>query len=151
MQQFEKLLTKIPDVSISYDNFMPKGLAGLYEPNKIRLNPKNDYYKNVSVLAEEIGHYYTSHGVITDYSNIDNMKQEHKARRYAVKLVMPLEKLIECFEENIWGDEYEICSHLEITPDFFQFAVEDYKKQFGAYVKYGKYLIRFEPLSIERR
>lgn len=150
MQQFERLLTKIPDVSISYDNFMPKGLSGLYEPNKIRLNPKNDYYKNVAVLAEEIGHYYTSHGVITDYSNIDNMKQEHKARRYAVKLVMPLEKLIECYEQNIWGDKYEICTHLEISPDFFSFAIEDYKRQFGAYVNYGGYKIVFDPLSIKK-
>lgn len=151
MQQLEKLMTKIPNVQVMYDEFMPKGLSGMYEPNRISLNIRNNYYKNVEVLAEEIGHHYTSFGDITDYSKVDSMKQEHRARRYAVKLVMPLEKLIECYELNIWGDKYEMCTHLEIESNFFDFAIRDYIKQFGSYVKYGKYLIRFEPLSIERR
>lgn len=150
MQKLEKLMMKIPDVQVMYDQYMPKGLSGLYEPNKIRLNSSNCYYKNVEVLAEEIGHHYTSHGVITDYTNIDHMKQEHKARRYAVKLVMPLEKLIECYEQNVWGDMYELCAYLEITPDFFAYALEDYKKQFGSYVKYGGYLIEFDPLKLKK-
>lgn len=151
MQQFEKLMAEIPNVQIMYDKYMPKGLSGVYEPNIIRLNNRNDYYKNVEVLAEEIGHHYTSYGDITDYSSIDSMKQEHRARRYAIKLIMPLEKLIECYEQGIWGDKYEMCTRLEITPAYFDKAVEDYKRQFGAYVKYGKYLITFEPLNIERR
>lgn len=151
MQQIEKLLAEIPNVNVLFNQYMPKGLSGLYEPNRIRLNARNDYYKNVEVLAEEIGHYYTSHGDITDYTKISNMKQELRARRYAIKLILPLEKLIECYEQGFWGDKYEMCGQLEISPEFFHRAVEDYKRQFGSYVKYDKYLIRFEPLSIERR
>lgn len=150
MKKLEKLQSLIPEVSVSYDHFMPKGLSGFYEPNKIRLNSRNDYYKNVEVLAEEIGHHFTSYGDISDYRMIKNMQQEHRARRYAIKLIMPLEKLIECYELNVWGDKYEICIHLEITPEYFDSAVKDYIKKFGHYVKYDGYKISFEPLSIEK-
>lgn len=148
MQQLEKLQSIIPEVSVSYDHFMPRGLSGFYEPNRIRLNSNNDYYKNVEVLAEEIGHHFTSYGDISDYRKVESMKQEHRARRFAIKLVMPLEKLIECYEMNFWGDKYEMCTHLEITPEFFDSAVKDYVKKFGQYVKYDGYKIYFEPLEI---
>lgn len=150
MQQLEKLIAQVPEINISYDRFMPKSLKGLYYDNNIKLNPSNDYYYNVGILAEEIGHHMTSYGNITDYSKVNNMKQELKARRAAIKLVIPLERLIECYELNIWGDKYEICSYLEITPDFFNTAVEDYIKKFGKYVKYDGYRISFEPLSIKK-
>lgn len=150
MQQLERLKSRIPEIHISYDHLMPKGLSGLYTNRNIRLNAKNDYYKNVSVLAEEIGHYHTSYGDITDYSNLDNMRQELRARRFGIKLILPLEKLIECYEAGLWGDIYAMCLHLEIDRSYFKEAVEDYKKQFGHYVKYDGYLIEFEPLNIKR-
>lgn len=148
MQQLEKLIAQVPEVNISYDHFMPKALKGFYYDNNINLNPENDYYQNVAVLAEEIGHYYTSYGDITDYSKIDNMKQEFKARREAIKLVIPLEKIIECYELGIWGDIHEMCNHLEVDYEFLKYAIEDYKKKFGSYVKYDGYKIEFEPLRI---
>lgn len=150
MQKLEQLTSIIPDVKVTYDHLMPKALAGLYSTNRIRLNARNDYYKNVEVLAEEIGHHYTSFGDISDYSNINSMKQEHRARRYAIKLILPLEKLIECYHSDVWGDKYEICTHLEITPEYFDSAVKDYIKKFGHYVKYDGYKISFEPLSIKK-
>ncbi|HJA91224.1 MAG TPA: ImmA/IrrE family metallo-endopeptidase [Candidatus Jeotgalibaca merdavium] len=150
MQKLEKLIAKVPEVNITFDQYMPRNLKGLYFDNNIRLNSKNDYYQNVVVLAEEIGHHYTSYGHIHDYSQVTNMQQEHRARRFAIKLLLPLEKIIECYEMNVWGDKYEICSYLEITPNFFEEAVSDYIKKFGQYVKYDGYKISFEPLNIEK-
>jgi hypothetical protein len=150
MQQLERLQSIIPEVNISYDHLMPKKLSGLYFDNHIKLNAQNDYYKNVEVLGEEIGHHYTSHGHIMDYSKIDNMRQELRARRLGIHLVMPLEKLIECYEHGHWGDIYAMCLHLEIDRSFFYRAIEDYKKQFGSHVHYDGYRIEFEPLKIER-
>lgn len=150
MQQLEKLFAQVPEINISYDQFMPKSLKGIYFDNNIRLNTNNDYYQNVGVLAEEIGHHFTSYGHIQDYSKIDNMQQERRARRYAIKLILPLEKLIESYELKIWGDKFELCSHLEITPELFDKAIEDYIKKFGKYVKYDGYKISFEPLNMTK-
>lgn len=150
MQQLEKLRSLIPEVDISYDYLMPKGLSGLYYDKNIKLNATNDYYTNVSVLAEEIGHYYTSVGDITNYENVDNMRQELRARREAIKLILPLESIIGCYESGHWGDIYAMCLHLEIDRSYFTEAIEDYKKKFGSYVEYDGYLIEFEPLEIRR-
>lgn len=150
MQKLEKLMSTVPEVNVNYDHLMPKSLKGLYYDENIKLNTRNNYYQNVEVLAEEIGHYKTSFGHIHDYSKVTNMKQEHVARRYAIKLIMPLEKLIECYEQGIWGDKYEVCEHLEITTNFFDKAIEDYKKKFGYYVKYSGYYINFADLEINK-
>lgn len=150
MQQLEKLRSLIPEVDISYDHLMPKGLSGLYYDKNIKLNATNDYYTNVSVLAEEIGHYFTSYGDITDYKHVDNMRQELRARREAIKLILPLESIIECYESGYWGDIYAMCLHLEIDRSYFYEAIKDYKMKFGSYIMYDGYLIEFEPLKIEK-
>jgi hypothetical protein len=150
VQQLERLISRVPEVNITHDYLMPKSLDGIYYDDNIRLNANNDYYKNVAVLAEEIGHYYTSSGHITNYRDINNMRQEIRARRVGIKLVLPLENLIDCYEKGHWGDLYAMCLHLEIDRSYFEEAIEDYKRQFGSYVKYDGYLIEFEPLKIKR-
>ncbi|WP_017548616.1 ImmA/IrrE family metallo-endopeptidase [Salinicoccus carnicancri] len=159
MQTKERLLSYFPKVEIDVDYDMPKGLTGLYERDteiphgNIVIDGRLNYYLQNGILAEELGHHATSYGDITHYKgkrfNLDSARQEVRARRYGVKLIMPLERLIECYKSGHWGDMYAICLHLEIDRTYFKDAIEDYKKQFGAYVKYDGYLIEFEPLNIE--
>lgn len=149
MQQLERLLHLVPEVDIEFDELMPKGMGGFNNSNEIILNGNNNYYTNVGNLAEEIGHYLTSTGDISNYKNINNMKQEFKARRVGIRLILPLERIIECYELSILT-EYDMCMHLEVTPEYLSKALEDYKRQFGAYVKYGGYRIEFEPLNIKK-
>lgn len=149
MQKLEQLASKVPEVDVDYRSLLPNGLSGIYFDYKIKLSHENDYYKNIEVLAEEIGHYYTSDGNITNYKNINSMRQEVKARRFGVKLALPLESLIDCYEKGMWGDICSMCMHLEISVKYFENAVESYKEQFGSYVKYDGYLIEFEPLNIK--
>ena len=42
-----------------------------------------------------------------------------------------------------------VCT-FEIDRSYFEEAIEDYKRQFGSYVKYDGYLIEFEPLKIKK-
>lgn len=148
MKVHEKLNDLVPGINITYLD-MPKGLTGLTVRNNIYLSKSlTNYYHQTEVLAEEVAHYLTSDGDITNYRNIDNMRQERKARRYAHKLLVPLDKLIECFKLGIWGDIYEMCLHLEIDRSYFEKVINDYKNIFGLEVKYKGYLITFEPLNI---
>ena len=80
--------------------------------------------------------------------NINAARQELKARRFGFKLAVPLEKLIKCYKQGVWGDVYEMCLTMQIDRSYFYAAIEDYKKQFGTYVKYDGYYIQFEPLDI---
>lgn len=159
MQLREKLLSKYPNLKIEYDNNMPKKFEGLYERDEdvpyglITLSGRLNYYLENAKLAEEIGHHETSHGNILNYYNkaynVESARQELRARRFGHKLLLPLEKLIKCYERGLWGDIYEMCLHLEIDRVHFNEAIEDYKAKFGLYVRYSGYLIQFEPLKIQ--
>ena len=148
MNLYEKLENLIPGMKITYMN-MPDKLKGLTCRDEIYLNTNLiNYYHTTPILAEEIAHHLTSNGDITNYKNINNMKQEVVARRYAHHLVVPLHKLIECYELGLWGDIYEMCMHLEIDCSYFNKVIEEYKKIYGTEVKHKNYLIQFEPLNI---
>lgn len=68
-------------------------IKGLYYNNVIALNKNIDTTaEKTCILAEELGHYYTSCGNIIDTSDTNNRKQEVKARRWAVKRLVPLKK-----------------------------------------------------------
>lgn len=160
MQLRERLLDPYPNMTIEYDEDMPAKMGGLYEryfeyPNGIiTITNKLNYYIQNGHLAEEIGHHETSYGdILSVYNkqyNVDSARQELRARRFGHKLILPLEKLIECYKKGLWGDIYEMCLHLEIDRVHFNEAIEDYKAKFGLYVRYSGYLIQFEPLKIEK-
>lgn len=160
MQLREKLLAPYPKLELVYDKYMPGKFGGMYERNYeypfglITLSDKLNYYLQNGHLAEEIGHHETSSGNLLGFYNkpynVDIARQELRARRFGHKLILPLEKLIYCYEHGHWGDIYEMCLCLEIDRSYFNKAIEDYKARFGAYVKYRGYTITFEPLSIKK-
>ena len=148
MQQWEKLSQIVPEVNIQLDYLMPKTLSGLNIDDDIYINANNNYYKNVGVLAEEIGHYLTSWGDISDYSKINNMRQEVRARRKGAELVLPFDRIIEAYRHSM-QTEHDICLYLEITPDVLRWIIADYKTRHGTYVDYNGYRITFEPLTVK--
>lgn len=162
MQLREELLNKYPKVALEIDGNMPFKAGGNYERDEIdpdgyiTITGRANYYIQNGILAEEYGHHETSYGdILGAYSkstqeHIDSLRQELRARRFGFKLALPLEKLIKCYKQGIWGDLYEMCLSIQIDCYYFEKAIEDYKKQFGNYVKYEGYYIQFEPLEIKK-
>lgn len=158
MQTKEKLLNQFPNVCIEYDNNLNKKQKGYYERDSfdpdgyITLNSNYNAYILNGVLAEELGHHVTSYGNIMDnYSkkyNVESARQELRARRYGHKLIMSLEKLIECYKKGLCGSVYDICLYLEIDRSYLKEIINDYKSQFGLYIEIDGYRIEFEPLNI---
>lgn len=100
------------------------------------------------VLAEELGHHYTTTGDIIDQSKTENRKQERKARLWAYNKMITLEKLVAA---KVAGcrNRYEIAEYLEVSEEFLQEAVNTYKEIYSAGChQYGDYLICFNPLNI---
>lgn len=158
MQTREKLLNKFPNVCIEFDDGLHEKKKGYYERDifdpdgYITLNAKYNHYILNGVLAEEFGHHETTYGNIINYYgkeyNVESARQELRARRYGHKLIMPLGKFIDCYENGYWGNVYDICLHLEIDRTYLKEIIEDYKSQFGLYVEIDGYRIEFEPLNI---
>lgn len=158
MQTREKLVDSFPKVCIELDNNLHHKKKGYYERDSydpdgyIALNANYNHYILNGVLAEELGHHETTYGNIINYYdkkyNVESARQELRARRYGHKLIMPLEKLIDCYKKGIWGNVYDICLHLEIDRTYLDEILKDYISHFGLFVEIDGYRIEFEPLNI---
>lgn len=146
MEQYERLELHAKNISIRKME-MPEGLDGLYYDGNIILDKSLSYKQRVEILAEELGHYYTSSGDIRNYKDIRNMKQEVKARRFGYELIVTLDGIIDAFKQNI-KNVYELADFFEVTTDYIYKAIEHYKMKYGLSTFHGNYYIRFEPLNV---
>lgn len=99
------------------------------------------------VLAEELGHYYTTAGNIMDQTEVANRKQERTARLWAYHKMITLEKLVAAKEAGC-RNGYEISEHLNVTEEFLLDALNCYHSKYGKGVQKDNYLILFEPFNI---
>jgi len=96
------------------------------------------------VLAEELGHYYTTTGNILDQSDTWNRKQEHRARLYGYNLRIGLMGLVEAYEHGC-RNRYEIAEHLGITEEYLEECIHCYREKYGTYATIDNYIIYFIP------
>lgn len=148
MNNFEKLEEIISenDISIIEDyHFESDRIKGLYCDKVIAVSKKIRTSKEKAcIVAEELGHYYTSSGNIIDLKNTRNRKQEHKARMWAYDNCIGLQGIISAFEARKMNID-EMADHLEVTENFLKEALTCYKKKYGITTKIDNYIIGFEP------
>lgn len=99
------------------------------------------------VLAEELGHHYTSSGIIIDQTSTSNRKQERRARIWAYKKAFELTDLILAFKAGC-RNRYEFAEYLEITEAFLLEAIDYYKEKYGPYIIQEPYVIYLDPLGV---
>lgn len=104
---------------------------GRIEQNRIAIRKSIETTsKKVCVLAEELGHYYTSSGDILDQSDIANQKQERKARGWAYNKTVPLEKIKQAYHAG-YTEPWEIAEYLDIDEEFLREAIQYYEQKYG--------------------
>lgn len=99
------------------------------------------------VLAEELGHHYTTVGNILDQSDTSNRKQELHARVWGYNKLIGLTGIIECHRAGCLN-RCEMAEHLDVTEDFLTDALEYYRSKYGLYKQIDNYLVFFEPLGV---
>lgn len=123
-------------------------IKGLYYNNVIALNKNLDTTaEQTCILAEELGHYYTSAGNILDQKQLANRKLERRARAWGYQRLVPLDKLIQAYRKGI-KSRHELAEFLEVTEQFLVDVLKYYKEKYGPYRQVGDYYICFEPLAI---
>lgn len=100
--------------------------------------------KKGCVLAEELGHYYTSTGDILNLSSAANRKQEHRARVWAYNRLIGLTGIIQCHKRRCYTAN-DMADYLNVTEDFLREAIAYYRSKYGEYVRLDNYVIYFEP------
>lgn len=123
------------------------GLKGLYVDGNIAIEKDMTATEKACVLAEELGHHYTTYGDILDLSYAGNRKQERRARLWAYRRAFDLVDLISAYKHGC-RNRFEIAEYLEITEQFFEDAINTYREKYGVYTKVDRYIVYFEPLGI---
>lgn len=147
MNAYEKLedMAAENDVEIMPHHFESDRIKGLYCDQVIALsNTLRTYPEKTCVLAEELGHYHTSSGDIIDTSNMQNQKQEMRARMWAYDRQVGLIGIVESFRAGC-RTLSEMAEYLEVTEEFLGDALERYRQKYGIYTTIGHYIIYFEP------
>lgn len=123
-----------------------------------RIKGKNIYLRKdmnttekTCVLAEELGHYYTTVGNILDMSVVSNRKQERQARLWAYNKQIGLTGLIRAYEAGC-TNRYETAEYLEVTEEFLEECIQCYREKYGEYKIVDNYTIYFIPhLAVFKR
>ena len=105
-----------------------KAYRGRIKGNKIAIKQDLNTKEKTCVLAEELGHHYTSVGNILDQSKVENRKQERKARAWAYNLLIPLNAFVDAYKAGV-TNRYELAEFLEVPEEFLQEAIDYYSSK----------------------
>lgn len=148
MNNYENLLQLAHSENLITKEKPLKANKGRIKNNRIAINKNMSQTEKACVLAEELGHYYTSTGDILDQSDISNQKQEHKARVWAYQKLITFDNLITAFERGC-RNRYEVADYLNVTEEFLIESVTVFSQKHGVAYKYKGYTLIFnDGLSI---
>lgn len=120
------------------------GLKGLYVNGHIAINSKMSGTEKACVLAEELGHHYTSYGNILDQNDASNRKQELRARAWAYNKQIGLLGLIRAYEYGC-RNRFEIAEYLEVTEEVLEECLVFYRNKYGMCQNVDNYVVYFVP------
>lgn len=142
---YEELLIEHDSLNIlELDLSEVSGLKGLYYNGSVAIEQKLTSVEKTCVLAEELGHHYTSVGNILDMDISANRKQEHQARLHGYNRLIGLTGLIRAYEHGC-TNRYETAEYLEVTEEFLEECISCYREKYGIYKIVDNYIIYFIP------
>ena len=147
MNVFEHLEDKAcrDGIEVIRYNFNSDRIEGICCGNTVAINTSvTSTIKKADILAEEMGHYFTTVGNILDQSDSQNRKQERQARLWAYNKRIGLYGLIRAFEHGC-RTKHETAEYLEVTEEFLQDAIECYRDKYGTSTTIDGYYIMFIP------
>jgi len=145
LNQFEKLVDEAYSHSVLVkEKPLNSNSNGLYVDNRIALNTNrlNTTAEKACTLAEELSHHHYNCGDILDDSDINNRKQEYRARFYTYNKLIGLKGLVDARQARC-QNLFEIAEYLNVTPEFLNDALECYKSKYGLYAEVDNYAIIF--------
>ncbi|MCI8994587.1 MAG: ImmA/IrrE family metallo-endopeptidase [Lachnospiraceae bacterium] len=120
------------------------GMKGFYYNENIAIHNSLSATEKSCVLAEELGHHYTTYEDILNQDDISNRKQELRARLWAYNKMIGLQGIIRAYEAHLTELE-EIAEYLDVTLKFLIEALQCYRSKYSPYTTVNNYTIFFEP------
>lgn len=142
--KYNALLNEANAEGISIKERPFKTYDGRIKGKDIYLRKDMNTAEKSCVLAEELGHYYTTVGDILDMNVSENRKQERQARLWGYNRVIGLFGLIRAYEHGC-KDKYEIAKYLDVTEEYLEDCIDCYRDKYGEYKIVDNYTIYFIP------
>ena len=142
--KYNALLNEANAEGISIKERPFKTYDGRIKGKDIYLRKDMNTAEKSCVLAEELGHYYTTVGDILDMNVFENRKQERQARLWGYNRVIGLFWLIRAYELGC-KDKYEIAEYLDVTEEYLEDCIDCYRDKYGEYKIVDNYTIYFIP------
>lgn len=128
----------VKEKPLQYNNGRVKG-------NRIAIRKDIDTSsEKTCVLAEELGHHYTSVGDILDLSDPSKRKQERQARLWGYNKLIGLSGLVKAFEAGC-QNRFEVAEYLDVTDEYLCECLNTYRDKYGVGVTVDDYYIMFIP------
>ena len=124
---YEELLTEADQNGIDvidYD-FISTNIKGLYCDGTVALNRAATETEKTCTLAEELGHHYTTSGIIIDQTSTSNRKQELTARKWAYEKIAPLDKIVAAIDSGC-DEVWSLAEQFDVDEDFMREALKHY-------------------------
>lgn len=152
MNAYEALLDEACDIGLIVKEKPLQYNNGRIKGNRIAIRQDiNTTTEKACVLAEELGHHYTSIGNIIDMEYTGNRKQERQARLWGYNRSIGLFGLIRAYERGC-KDKYETAEYLDVTEEFLEECISCYREKYGVYKIVDNYIIYFIPnLAVFKR
>ena len=123
-------------------------LKGLYFDDYILLDKSIETTaERTCILAEELGHYYTTTENILDQGLLHNQKEELKARRWAANKLIDPNRFVDAFKVGV-RNRWELSEFLGLTEEFIEESLVHMKAFYGEVVAINEYRIHFDPLWV---
>ena len=100
--------------------------GGLYSNKCIWLKKSESEKRKVCLLAEEIGHHLCTVGNILDQTKIINQKQEHKARAWAFRKLLPYDDIVFALKYG-YRTTYDLAEHFGLDEEFVKDCLRYYR------------------------
>lgn len=145
---YDKIVDEIYENGLELKEQYLCGLDGLIVGDTIYTEKSYGSYKKNEIMRHELEHYYTNPYNLIEAPPLLREKMEKKAARRAVFALIPLDKLISCWDKGI-RDEQELSDELELEIQYIFQALRLYHSIFGFNYVYSGRIINFLPLSID--
>lgn len=145
MIMYEELLTEADGQNLIVREKDIPGYGGRIYGNRIAIRKDIETEtEKACVLAEELGHHYTTTGDIMDQTDAASRKQELQARVWAYNRLIGLQGLISAHRHGC-RSRYEAAEYLDVTEDFLEEAYQYYRNKYGIMYQVDNFVIYFEP------
>lgn len=145
---YEELILEAESENIEIVEGNLKGrFKGLYNDGVIAIDKRLTENEKSCIIAEELGHHYTTAGDILDQSKFENRKKEHIARRWGYEKRLPIEKLVEAIKKGCIN-KYELSKELDVPEWYIDEVIEFYNRKYGDFKIIDNAVVYFNPFNV---